>query len=46
MPEESIESIARFEYPDYFTEEEKVEAKRRLVDCELFERCYNHYHPR
>jgi hypothetical protein len=45
MPEESIESIALFEYPGYFTEEEKIEAKRRLVDCELFERCYNHHHP-
>jgi hypothetical protein len=45
MPQESIESIALFEYPGYFTEEEKIEAKRRLVDCELFERCYNHHHP-
>jgi hypothetical protein len=43
MPEESIESIVFFEYPEKFTEEEKKEAKRRLVDCELFERCRNHY---
>jgi hypothetical protein len=40
-----IESIALFEYPDYFTEE-KVEAKRRLVDCELLEKYYDHHHPK
>jgi hypothetical protein len=41
MPEESIESIALFEYEKEFTPEELAEAKRRLVDCGLFERCYN-----
>jgi hypothetical protein len=46
MPEESIESIALFEYEKEFTPEELAEAKRRLVDCGIFERCFNHHHPK
>lgn len=42
MPEESIEYIAYFEFPEYFTPEELAEARRRLVDCKVFERCENH----
>ena len=41
MPQESIEYIAYFEFPEYFTPEELAEARRRLVDCQVFERCEN-----
>jgi hypothetical protein len=35
MPEESIESIAYFEFLEHFTPEELAEARRRLVDCQV-----------